>query len=97
MLMPGSKVRVEGVRQHGPLAFELPRNTLLAKGWINDRNFSQEPWVDQIGIEVERSQVFVTYRFPFRYAIEPFEKRITELLPSQTAFASVESGATASP
>ena len=97
LLLPGTKVRVDGVRANGPLEFELPANPLLGKVWMNDHCHSQEPWVDQIGIEMERSQVFVTYRFPFRYGIEPFQQRVTELLPLQPAFANTESGATASP
>jgi hypothetical protein len=88
--MPGTKVVVEGVQANGPLAFELPANPLLGKVWMNEHCHTQEPWIDQIGIEVERSQVFVTYRFPFRYVIEPFVKRVTELLPSQAAFKAVE-------
>lgn len=89
LLLPGSKVRVDGVRKNGPLAFVLPANPTTAKVCLDDYSYNQNPWVDQIGIDEDASQVFVTYRFPFRYTIVPLEKRWAELLPSAPAFAAV--------
>jgi hypothetical protein len=31
--------------------------------------------IDQIGIEPEKNRVFITYRFPFRYTLQPREPR----------------------
>lgn len=90
LLEAGSQVRVEGVRRNGPLAFALPKCPVRAHIRFHEDDRTMEPWVDQIGIDVEASRVFVTYRLPFRYTIETFVKRITELLPSEPAFAAAE-------
>ena len=79
---PGDSVRVSGVRLNGPIQFNVPPLPVIAKVWLNDYCHEAAVPVDQIGIDVDALQVFVTYRFPFRYEVVPLEKRVCELVPA---------------
>ncbi len=35
--------------------------------------------IDQIGVVPDKNQVFISYRYPFRYIVKPQEKRETIL------------------
>jgi hypothetical protein len=37
--------------------------------------------IDQVGFEIEKSRMFISYRFSFRYAVLPGQLRSCELLP----------------
>jgi hypothetical protein len=50
--------------------------------WIDDYCHSGELVIDQIGIDTILDQVFITYRYPFRYEIVPLEKRTCLLVPA---------------
>jgi hypothetical protein len=65
---PGTFVRLEGVCSDGPQIFEIPALPLFAN--IRSGNDVDEVplEVDQLGIEVDESRIFVSYRYAFRYA-----------------------------
>jgi hypothetical protein len=81
-LDPGATIRVSGVRAEGPLQFRLPPTPVRARARIGPNHDERTVPIDQVGIEPAKSQVFITYRYPFRYRMVPLEERTCELLPS---------------
>ena len=73
--VPGARVRVSGVSESGPVTFVLPSNDLRVRLRFGDEVSEVEPFVDQIGIEVDLQRVFVGYRYAFRYRMIPLQKR----------------------
>lgn len=81
-LEPNEAVRVTGVRPGRPIAFTLPKAPVIVRMRIGDQADERPPAIDQVGIDVERQQAFVTYRYSFRYVLRPLERRSCELLPA---------------
>jgi hypothetical protein len=81
-LEPGEEVRVTGVRPGPPLEFTLPAPPGSARVKIGEHADVSPPPIDQVGIDVERSQVWLSYRYSFRYVMTPLQRRSCELLPS---------------
>ena len=82
-LEAGQVVRVTGVRVGRPIEFALPEPAVAARVRIGAHSDEGPPPLDQIGIDVEREQVFLTYRYPFRYVMSPLERRSCELLAAK--------------
>jgi hypothetical protein len=79
-LEPGDPIRVTGVRPGGPVEFALPPPPLTVRVRIGRHGDEGPLPIDQVGIDVEKRQVFLTYRYPFRYVLTPLEPRCCELL-----------------
>jgi hypothetical protein len=77
---PGEQVRVTGVRAGKPVQFTLPQPPVTVRVRIGEHGDEGPPPLDQIGIDVEKQLVFLTYRYPFRYIMNPLERRSCELL-----------------
>nr|WP_276599653.1 DUF2169 domain-containing protein [Nannocystis sp. SCPEA4] len=77
---PGDRVSITGVREDGPLVFHLPDNLLRVRLAFGDETAEKTPAIDQIGVEPDLLRVFVSYRYPFRYVLNPLEKRSCELV-----------------
>src|SRR6266508_1927059 len=75
-------VRVTGVRSGRPIEFALPQPVVRVRVRIGERGDESPPPLDQIGIDVGKQQVFLTYRYAFRYVMSPLERRSCELLPA---------------
>lgn len=80
-LAPGDRIELAGVTESGRLAVELPPNSLKVRLRFGDNVTEQPLAIDQVGIEVDDRRVFVTFRYPFRYTMRQFRKRVCELLP----------------
>jgi hypothetical protein len=80
-LSPGDRIEIAGVTESGPLTVELPPNNLKARLQFGEKVIEQPLAIDQVGIEVDQHRVFVTFRYAFRYVLNPLEKRTCELLP----------------
>jgi hypothetical protein len=78
-VLPGDPVRISGMSPAHPIWFRLPNTLPCARARIDALVVEQPMAIDQIGVEVERSRVFVSYRFPFRYVIRPTMRRIFEV------------------
>jgi hypothetical protein len=77
---PGDPVRVEGVDPSGaPLAFAVPRVPLAARLRFGDEIAERRLQVDQLGIDADAQRIFVTYRYPFRYAMHRGQTRVCAL------------------
>ena len=79
---PGDVVRVTGVRADGPIEFAIPPTPMAVRVRFGDERDEQAPRLDQIGIEVDKQQVFIAYRYPFRYRLVPLQLRSCELIPA---------------
>lgn len=79
-LNAGEQVRVTGVRPGKPIEFVLPQPPVTVRVHIGEHGDEGFPPIDQVGIDVEKQQVFLTYRYPFRYIMNPLERRNCELL-----------------
>lgn len=77
---PGERVSITGVREDGPLVFHLPAPELRVRLAFGAESGEREPAIDQIGVEADHMRVFVSYRYPFRYHLNPLEKRSVELV-----------------
>jgi hypothetical protein len=80
-LEPGQVIRVSGVREGPPIEFALPAPPAKVRVQVGEHADDGPPPLDQIGIDVEKRQVFLTYRYSFRYTMRPLERRSCELLP----------------
>ena len=78
-LAVGDRVKITGVAER-PIQFEIPPPDVEMKLQLGDKIHSAVPTVDQVGIEVDRERVFVTYRHAFRYKVVMYAKRRCELL-----------------
>jgi hypothetical protein len=76
----GDAVRVSGVSRSGPLAFQVPDFPLMARLRFGDEIIDRPLAIDQLGIESELDRFFITYRYPFRYVMQPLQKRACQLL-----------------
>ena len=76
----GEKMRITGMSTDGPVEFFLPHAGLMVRLRFGDEIILEEPAIDQIGVEVDKKKVFITYRYPFRYVLVPLVKRSCELL-----------------
>lgn len=81
----GDRVYLNGVAESGPLTFTIPRTELTARLRFGDEVIVRPLVIDQIGIEVDRRRVFLTYRYPFRYVLHPLQRRSCELDLSSAA------------
>jgi hypothetical protein len=84
---PGDLVRVDGVLSEGPLVLHIPDAAPRVRLTFGDEIIERPLAIDQIGIEADRYQVFIAYRYPFRYVLYPQQRRRCELLghPSTVA------------
>jgi hypothetical protein len=79
-LEAGARVRVTGVKPDGPVEFAIPRSPVKARVKVGKGSDERPLPLDQIGIDVDKKQVFLTYRYAFRYFLKPLEVRSCELL-----------------
>jgi len=76
---PGDVVRIDGVWHDGPLAFAIPDFPMRVKLAFDEHITERDLPIDQIGIEADKSRVFISYRYPFRYVVNPLQRRSCEL------------------
>jgi hypothetical protein len=80
---PDDRVVVSGFSPDGPLSFVVPRSHLRVRIELGEKTVEREPTLEEIGIDVAERRVFLGYRYPFRYFISPFERRICTLLATE--------------
>ena len=78
-LAVGDRIKITGVSER-PIQFEIPPPDVEMKLQLGDKIHNAIPALDQVGIEMERERVFVTYRHAFRYPVVLYAKRRCELL-----------------
>lgn len=76
----GDRVSVTGVREDGPLVFHLPEAPVRARLRFGDDIRVRPLAIEQIGVEPDLMRVFLSFRYPFRYTLEPLQPRGCELV-----------------
>lgn len=82
VVRPGDAVVVEGMSAQGPLRFAVPEPPVKLMVRFGEKRDTVPVRVDQIGIEPDKSRVFVAWRFPFRYRMNPMQLREARLTSS---------------
>ncbi len=78
-LAVGDRIKITGMSDR-PITFEVPPADVQMRLQLGDKIHDVIPQLDQVGVEVERGRVFVTYRHAFRYKVVFFKKRRCELV-----------------
>ncbi|MDO6597315.1 DUF2169 domain-containing protein [Oceanihabitans sp. 2_MG-2023] len=68
-------ISIEGVTESNQFAFNIPSNNLEIDIILGDKKLKRKMNIDQIGVIPDKKKVFISYRFPFRYTINPMEIR----------------------
>jgi hypothetical protein len=77
---PGDTITIEGVSFDGPLRIVIPPLPLKMRLTMGDTIAERPLRIDQVGLQVDQSKAFITYRYPFRYEMNPRQVRACELL-----------------
>ncbi len=83
-VQPGDRVCLTGFSETGAIEFSIPDIDLCTTLRFNGEAYTERLFVDQIGIEVDRRRVFVSYRYPFRYKMIALQKRSCELFLAES-------------
>ncbi len=79
-LQAGDEVRLTGVTHDAPLTFNLPEAPVAFRMRFDDVGRERIPGYDQVGVEVDKRRIFITYRYAFRYVLYKRQKRQAELV-----------------
>ncbi len=71
----GDEIAIEGVTGGTPFKFVIPKVNIVLSIKLGDKKTERKMIIDQVGVLPDNNQVFISYRFPFRYQIVPLEKR----------------------
>ncbi len=80
-VQPGDVISLEGFAHHGSITLAVPPPPAWVRLVFGNRIEDRWPSIDQLGIEVDASRLFVTYRFPYRYTVRAREQRECHLIP----------------
>jgi len=81
-VLAGDAVRLWGVAADGAMTFAIPSAPARVRLRFDDLVKEHALKIEQVGFEVEKSRLFVSYRFGFRYAVVTGQLRSCELLPA---------------
>ncbi len=73
------KITVGGVSENGPFEISIPDTNLEIEIALGEKITKKKMLIDQIGLLPNKNEIFISYRFPFKYRIVPMEKRETSL------------------
>lgn len=76
---PGDQVVLTGFAHEGPLTFALPASHLAVELTLGEKSVTRTPTIEEIGIDVAASRVFLGYRYPFRYHFVAHQRRVCRL------------------
>jgi hypothetical protein len=79
---PGDRVVLEGVAHEGPVAFVIPEAHLAVHVEVGEKKVTRAPTIEEVGIDLPKRQVFLGYRYPFKYTLAAFETRRCTLVTS---------------
>jgi hypothetical protein len=78
-VLPGDELVLTHFAHDGPIAFQIPAPCLSARVTLGDKRVDRDLTIEEIGVEVAESRVFIGYRFPFRYGFVPHQRRLCTL------------------
>ena len=83
-LAAGDLIFLRGFREDGDMEVEVPHVDLSVRLTFDDQVTIHSPVIDQVGIETDLKRAFVTFRYPFRYTIYPYQVRSCELISDRS-------------
>jgi hypothetical protein len=72
---PGDRMTLAGLSSDGPIEFVLPPTGLSVHLVLGDAVYDRAPTIEEVGVDLPHGQVFVGYRYPFRYRVVPQQLR----------------------
>ena len=76
----GDRVSLSGFSHDGPVAFAIPPSRLSVHLTLGDRSVERALTIEEVGINLQAAQVFIGYRYPFRYHVVPHQRRACALV-----------------
>lgn len=81
---PGDEVVLSGFSHEGLRAFTLPAPHLVVQLTLGEKSVVRTPTIEEIGIDVAASRVFLGYRYPFRYHFVAHQRRVCRLASAES-------------
>jgi hypothetical protein len=75
----GDRAVLEGFSPDGPFTFVIPESHLQVRLQLGDKYLERPLSIEEIGVDIQKRQVFIGYRYPFRYVFVPEQLRICTL------------------
>jgi len=72
---PGDRIVLTGLSPHGSIEFRIPPSNLVVGLLIGPTEVERAPTIEEVGVDVAAAQVFIGYRYPFRYRVVPHQLR----------------------
>jgi hypothetical protein len=76
---PGDHIVLAGLTHEGPIAIKVPPSHLAVKVMLGEKTVERTPSIEEVGVDVPASKVFIGYRYPFRYKVVPHQRRLCTL------------------
>jgi hypothetical protein len=76
---PGAIVMLTGFSPDGPIELTIPRPHLVVRLVLGAMTVERAPTIEEVGINLPASHVFIGYRYPFRYHVVPHQHRVCTL------------------
>jgi len=92
-LPAGTQVRLNGIAADGPLEFVIPDHRFAVHLAFGEERAECPLLIDQLGIECDVRRAFITWRYPFRYTMQPLQKRACVLVETAPVTAAAPVGA----
>lgn len=80
---PGDTIVLTGFAHEGPIELKVPPSHLLVRLTLGATTVERTPTIEEVGIDVPASRVFIGYRYPFRYQVVPHQERICKLVSEE--------------
>lgn len=71
----GDTIKVDGVTGGEAFSVTIPETILEIEVLLGDTKVKRKMNIDQVGLVPDKNQIFISYRYHFRYVIKPKEKR----------------------
>jgi hypothetical protein len=78
-IVEGDQFHITGMSLK-PITFLIPPNHFILKVINGEKMKEWKMYIEQVAVVVEKQEVFITYRYPFNYVLEPMQKRYCEII-----------------
>jgi hypothetical protein len=78
-ISPGDILTLRGVTSDQKISVRIPTDQFQTRLSFGDELITRAMPIDQVGIELDRGRIFVSYRYPFRYVVHRRQQRNCEL------------------
>lgn len=74
----GDEIAVSGMSSK-LFRFKVPDHKINMSVQVGEHKKEWRMYIEQVGIDIERHEAFILYRYPFTYTFRPHEKRVCEI------------------